>query len=580
MSPPAFEPRTPRQLTLTEAASILSLPVEGVQALVGAGYLAVEDGAGDEGPFFALGDLKAFLARNARDGAADEPEGLDDLFADTDPTELLELLDERTEDMARRAFDVLSSAFPEANTWPDGRRERFIDQARDRFEAILAIAGNPDVLADDLVTELAQVGAAAAWADSPLPEVLLTLRISRDLVVQTAVEVAEERGRHWGMALSLLLTRVLPALDRLTDAVARGYWAAVVTRQEETSARYAHVVEHSSDGVFEIDLEGVVVYANASLGVIVGRPAEDLTGRPLSAVLAPAEPGVSLSPILDRAVEGEWVELVARRADGVHRVLDVRATARRSHGTVVGHAGVVRDVTGARELEQQKNDFLALITHELRQPLTTILGLGVTLDTYADDLTRDRVRRMGASIHQQAERIARLADDLFDVSRLQSNTLLLNVRDVDLRGVVEAALGMVERPAGVEVRVPAGTEVRVDGRRLEQVVAHLIENAVVHGAPPVLVDVEPGDREIVLSVRDHGAGVPAGAEATLLSRLHPSDGVLAHGDRRSGLGLVLVRGLVEAMGGRVWYETADEGGACFSLALPVPGRARRLPTEE
>jgi PAS domain S-box-containing protein len=575
---PAFEPRTPRQLTLTEAASILSLPVEGVEALVGAGYLTADEGVGDDGPFFALGDLKAFLARNSRDDG-DGTDVLDDLFADTDPTELLELLDERTDDMARRAFDVLASAFPEATAWPDGRRERFIDQARDRFEAILAIAGNPDVLADDLVAELAEVGAAAAWAESPLPEVLLTLRISRDLVVQTAVEVAEDRGRHWGMALTLLLTRVLPALDRLTDAVARGYWAAVVAREEESSARYAHVVEHSSDGVFEIDLDGVIVYANASFAVIVGHPGEELSGRPLVSVLVPAEPGVSLRPLLSRAADGEWVELVARRADGVHRVLDVRATARRSHDAVVGHAGVVRDVTGARELEQQKNDFLALITHELRHPLTTILGLGVTLDTYADDLTRDRVRKVGTSIHQQAERIARLADDLFDVSRLQSNTLLLNFRDVDLRGVVDAALGMLERPAGVEVRIPAGTEVRADGRRLEQVLAHLIENAVVHGAPPVLVDVEDSDREVTLSVRDHGPGVPAGAEATLLSRLHPTDRGLRRSDRRSGLGLVLVRGLVEAMGGRVWYESADDGGACFNLALPVAGRTRRTPPD-
>ena len=92
------------------------------------------------------------------------------------------------------------------------------------------------------------------------------MRISRDLVVQTAVEVAEERGRHWGLALSLLLNRVLPAMDRFTGAVAQGYWAAVLSpRQAESKARYQAVVEDSSDGIFEIDLDGRIQYANHAL---------------------------------------------------------------------------------------------------------------------------------------------------------------------------------------------------------------------------------------------------------------------------------------------------------------------------
>ena len=105
-----------------------------------------------------------------------------------------------------------------------------------------------------------------------LPQLLLVLRISRDLVVQTAVEVAEERGRHWGLALSLLLTRVLPAMDRLTDAIAAGYWAAVVRNEEEARARHESVVENASDGVYELDLDGCIRYANPSLAVMTRRP--------------------------------------------------------------------------------------------------------------------------------------------------------------------------------------------------------------------------------------------------------------------------------------------------------------------
>jgi signal transduction histidine kinase len=116
--------------------------------------------------------------------------------------------------------------------------------------------------------------------------------------------------------------------------------------------------------------------------------------------------------------------------------------------------------------------------------------------------------------------------------------------------------------------VPPGTEVIADRRRLEQVVANLIENAIVFGATPVRVSADIVDGEVEVSVRDHGPGVDPELESTLFSRLRP----LTSRPRRrveGGIGLALVRGLVEAMGGRVWYEQADEGGACFVFTVPT-----------
>jgi PAS domain S-box-containing protein len=570
------------QVTLDEAASVLRLPVESVEALVGAGYLRPSAEDERDGAHFALTDLKAFLARNA-DGGQSELFDLDpsDLELDSnqvDPQTLVDALDGRAEEMATRAFEIFALAFPEAESWSASRRGRFIEHSRNRFEAILAVTRQGQSVDEELTDDLAQVGASAAWSDTPLPEVLLTLRISRDLVVQTAVEVAESHGSHWGLALSLLLTRVLPAMDRLTDAIATGYWDAVVRREEESSARYAQVVESSSDGVYEVDHTGHLRYANGSLAVILGLQDHQLEDRHLSEVLIPADAGATLEQLISNPGSDGWSELRARRADGVLRVLNVRVHERLQDGVVIGMAGVVRDITAYRELEQQKNDFLALITHELRQPLTTILGLGITLGSYADELGVERVRRMGKSIHQQAERIARLADDLFDVSRLESNSLLLSPRDIDIRPVVEAALGMLGDAKGVdavEVRVPPGLEVRADARRLEQVIAHLVENALNHGAPPVVIEAADLDTEVEISVRDHGSGVPAGIEQSLFSQLHPTGGdAPRYRDRTSGLGLVLVRGLVEAMGGRAWYEAADEGGSCFLFTLPTPHRRR------
>jgi PAS domain S-box-containing protein len=558
-----------RLVGLDEAASLLDLTPEGVNSLVAAGYLPAASDDPDI-PRFAIGDLKAFVARNADSGAGNL---FDNEGEPADPQALLEALDGRSEEMARRAFDIFATAFPEASQWGLAERARFIEQARNRFEAILAVTGQGEEVDEALVGDLEEVGATAAATGSPLPQLLVVLRISRDLVVQTAVEVAEERGRHWGLALSLLLTRVLPAMDRLIDAVARGYWQTVVRREEESRAHYEHVVEHSSDGIFEVDLDGRVIFANSSLAVILGRPLERLLGASLSDVLAPLEGTNVLERLTVDSDDRDRTELAVNRPDGVRRVLEVSTSARREAGIAAGFQGVVRDVTAVRDLEESKNEFLALITHDLRQPLTAILGLGATLETHAHELGADRIQRMGQSVRRQAERISRLADDLFDVSRLEARSIVLNVRSVELAMTVELALASVPHPAAVELRIPEDLTVLADSRRLEQVLANLIENALVHGAPPVLVEAAPTESEVVLTVRDHGSGVADSLIPTLFSRLRTLGRRDRDRARGTGLGLALVKGLVEAMGGRVAYEPALDGGALFTLALPRPRNA-------
>ena len=532
-----------------------------------AGYL--KPGGEDAGqPTFAVSDLKGFLARNSEGGGTEMFLGVEE---PADPKVLLEALDSRAEEMARRALDIFQAAVPDASVWSQTEQARFIDQARKRFEAILAVTGAGEEIDEALVEELQEVGASAAWAGSPLPELLVVLRISRDLVVQTAVEVAEERGRRWGLALSLLLTRVLPAMDRLTDALAQGYWAAIVGREEESRARYEHLVEESTDGVYEIGLDGCFSYVNPSLAAMIGRPAEDMVDRHLSEVFNVADGSDAIERLAAGTPGVEDVDFTVLRTDGVRRELHVVTFPRRQEGGVVGYQAVVRDVTATREVERAKNEFLGMVTHDLRSPITTILGLGVTLEAYADELPVDRLRKTGASIRRQAERISRLADDLYEVSRLESQSLRLTLRPVSVEGAVEAALASLEDPGAVELRVDEGVTALADARRLEQVVANLVENALVHGAPPVLLEASQGRDGVDICVSDAGPGVPEALVPTLFTRL----GVPGSSADRpgAGVGLFLVRGLIEAMGGRVAYEPRTGGGCAFRLRLRKPPRS-------
>ncbi len=162
----------------------------------------------------------------------------------------------------------------------------------------------------------------------------------------------------------------------------------------------------------------------------------------------------------------------------------------------------------------------------------------------------------------------RLTDDLDQMSLLDYDSLLVNRRRLDVGQAVRDALRAVPGADTVDVRIASGIEALADRARVEQVVANLVENAVRYGEAPIVVSAQRGEGDVVVHVTDRGPGVAPTVESTLFSRLSLT-GVPRRG-MRGPLGLALVRGLVEAMGGRVWYEPVPEGGARFSFTLPAP----------
>lgn len=232
-------------LDLGSAAAVLGLPPAAVDAMATAGYIAAH--RDDEGRLrFPASDLKAFVARNADNGSgagileqvldppesagsapADRPSGSGPVSDDMKPEELLDLLDGRAELMARRVLALFAAMYPDAANWSDQQKVRFVQRTKSRFEAVLAVAALGSDIEESVYEDLRGIGAAAARTATDLRQLLVLLRMSRDLVVQNAVELADRDCRHSGYALSLLLTRILPAMDRMSDAISSGYWEAL-----------------------------------------------------------------------------------------------------------------------------------------------------------------------------------------------------------------------------------------------------------------------------------------------------------------------------------------------------------------
>jgi signal transduction histidine kinase len=245
------------------------------------------------------------------------------------------------------------------------------------------------------------------------------------------------------------------------------------------------------------------------------------------------------------------------------------------------------------ELERSnrmKDDFLGIVSHELRTPLSAILGWARMLKRGVVNSGAARERALDA-IERNATLQARLVDDLLDVSRIVSGKLELETSNVDLASIVDAALDSV-RPTllakGLEVRLSMthdNATVLGDARRLQQVVWNLLTNAIKFTAPGGRIDlsVARAGRIVRMSVRDNGVGIPADVLPYVFERFKQADGSATRRHGGLGLGLSIVRHVVEAHGGGVHALSAGEGeGTEIVVELPaLPAESTpSLPTSE
>lgn len=230
-------------------------------------------------------------------------------------------------------------------------------------------------------------------------------------------------------------------------------------------------------------------------------------------------------------------------------------------------AGRVRDLREERDRAEQaeawRSALMATLAHDIRSPLTTVEGTLLVLDQ-TPGLAAERRASLIAAALRQTRRLTRLAAGLLDLERVEQGKLRLDRRWVSVGQVADSASRLVA--TGADVRVEVGPEVRLyaDPERIEQVLTNLLQNAVRHGGPPVIVSAEQRGHTVRVVVRDHGPGAPESDRDTLFERL----GSHAVRSDSVGLGLWIVRLLVEAHGGDVAYEPA-EPGARFVVSLPV-----------
>jgi len=243
------------------------------------------------------------------------------------------------------------------------------------------------------------------------------------------------------------------------------------------------------------------------------------------------------------------------------------------------------DLTPLRRVEEMRADFVANASHELRTPLAALLGFIETLQGSAREDAKARQRFL-AIMQEQARRMARLIDDLLSLSRIELNAHRRPDTPVDLVPIVRQVVDGLEtlaRDRGVAVNVEAANAVRVlgDHDELVRIFENLVENALKYGAAGRRVDIkiEPGvsaegEAEALVSVRDYGPGIAPEHLPRLTERFYRVDVTESRAQGGTGLGLALVKHILNRHRGRLTIDSAPGAGATFTVHLPTAAAAR------
>jgi PAS domain S-box-containing protein len=353
--------------------------------------------------------------------------------------------------------------------------------------------------------------------------------------------------------------------------------AELYERVTEEKERSEAILANIADGIVAVDRDDAIVLWNATAEQISGVPAEEALGRRIVEVL---QRDLAAG---ERAAPGERT-LSIQRGDKKVWVSVSEAVMLDAGGAVAGRIFAFRDVSGERVVEQMKSDFVATVSHELRTPLTSIYGFAETLmrgDVAFSD--RERTTFLGY-IASESERLINIVDDLLSVARLEAGTLRLDIEETDVGAVAAEVVARVQEHAdrwefALDV-ADGGVIVEADREKLAQVLFSLVDNAVKFSPEGGRIAISAHRRleSVEMRVSDQGVGIPRADQQRIFSKFYRAEDV-GPGVQGTGLGLFLARGLLAAMGGKIWVESKEGQGSTFVLELPAVAGVEASPEQ-
>ncbi len=429
---------------------------------------------------------------------------------------------------------------------------------------------------------------------------------------------------HDPVDLEILLYGVLSPLLAFWGLTYIGNWLAKAERAEQqartSDRRLASIMSASADAILVLDPTGRIESWSRGAELLFGYQANEIRGQQFFKLLGQGEAAeVEVRWLTDSVRRHGFVrghETTCRDRQGREIAVELTATdltdeLSRSSGTSI----ILRNITERKhreaeiqrlnanlseqvaertrelaqkveelaranaelhKLDQMRSEFVSLVSHQIRAPLTNIRGATTRMQTQCGAINAT-CSRMFVILDQQAERLDRLVRDVLNASQIETGELQLQPEPMSVMPVVQQVIEQTrarvgDRPFNVPPK-PGLPLILADRDRLAEVLTNLIDNADKYSPPGtgITIEMQADQTEVKVSVRDHGRGLPPTDFERVFDKFYRSDNSDSQAAYGYGLGLFVCRRLIEAHGGRIWAENAPDGGAIFSFALPVAG---------
>jgi len=346
------------------------------------------------------------------------------------------------------------------------------------------------------------------------------------------------------------------------------------------------ILHSIGDGVFVVDENLNIVVFNSVAGELSGTTTEEAIGKKYSDILKFSfeETGKINDQFIKKAIEtgktqemANHTQITKKNGDKIS-VADSAAPLKDKDGKVIGCVIVFRDVSKEREIDKAKTEFVSLASHQLRTPLSAVNWFAeMLLAGDAGKLTKEQTEFI-QKIYEGNQRMVDLVNALLNVSRIELGTFAVEPEPTDIvaisKSVVEELTPQIKTKK-IEVKEVYGTipKFSADPKLIRIVLQNLLSNAVKYTPEKgnVSVNINPKDKNILIEVKDTGYGIPKDQQSKIFSKLFRADNIREKETEGTGLGLYIVKSIVDNSDGEISFESAENKGTTFHVTLPLSG---------
>lgn len=359
---------------------------------------------------------------------------------------------------------------------------------------------------------------------------------------------------------------------------------------EMARAKEGAILQSIGDGLLATDDEGKITFINATAEKLLGKKSDDVVGK-VYAEIIPLEDDVGVTvPAKYHPVKRALARHHGVAASIAHPTyyhvrstttkipLSIMATPVMLEGQVIGTIEVFRDISYEREIDKAKTEFVSLASHQLRTPLSTVNWYAeMLLAGDVGPLNEQQTKYLG-EVYRSNQRMVELVNALLDVSRLELGTFVVEPEGTDIVALIQDVIN--EQKPEIEKKKlqcffathKKSYQLFVDPKHARMVVQNILSNAIKytpHGGTIEVAIARTRERRYLFTVKDTGYGIPKEQQDKIFTKLFRADNVRDKDTDGTGLGLYIVKSILDNSGGKIWFSSEEDKGTTFSVLLPV-----------